>query len=250
MERTPCFGRCPVYTIELKASGELIYTGKQNTSRTGTYKGRISAQQMTTFLKKINNPRISKTPARFKPVSTDLPYLHFQFTLGGKLKSIRNAESGPKFLQDIARRIDSLSNAVEWIPETPVSGEGPVLDLMVDSQQNVDVAPPTTKPEVFEFVEQMPEFPGGTEALMNYLRKSLRYPETARENNIQGKVIVQFVIDEVGEVSQAKVLRGIGHGCDEEALRVVLSMPSWKPGKQNGKPVKTRMNLPISFVLK
>jgi protein TonB len=92
----------------------------------------------------------------------------------------------------------------------------------------------------------MPEFNGDINA---YLNRHTRYPEPARENHIQGKVIVQFVVDENGQVTVAKIMRGIGGGCNEEALRVVRSMPKWKPGKQNGRAVKVYFTLPIHFVL-
>jgi TonB family protein len=103
--------------------------------------------------------------------------------------------------------------------------------------------------EVFTVVEQSPEFPGGGDKLNCYLAENLHYPAEAREKAISGTVYVQFVIDKTGQISDAKVLRGIGSGCDEEALRVIKAMPRWKPGMQRGKPVKTLFNLPIKFSL-
>jgi protein TonB len=82
-----------------------------------------------------------------------------------------------------------------------------------------------------------------------YLGRNLRYPEAAREINIEGKVMVRFVVNEDGSISDVEVLRGIGGGCDEEAKRVVAGMPKWKPGKQEGKAVKVYFMLPISFKL-
>jgi protein TonB len=96
------------------------------------------------------------------------------------------------------------------------------------------------------WVQQMPQFTGDINAFMG---SSLRYPAAASGANIEGTVYVQFVVNEDGAVSNATVLRGIGGGCDEEALRVVNSMPKWKPGKQNGMPVKVFFTLPIRFVL-
>jgi len=107
------------------------------------------------------------------------------------------------------------------------------------------------EPEIFTIVEEMPEFPGGGEsALLKYLSSNIKYPPLARENNIQGTVYVTFEIDQNGKVKDAKILRGIGGGCDEEALRVVSAMPQWKPGKQRGKPVRVQYNLPVRFTLK
>jgi protein TonB len=109
--------------------------------------------------------------------------------------------------------------------------------------------PKPKEPEIFTVVEQNPEFPDGQAALMKYLAANIKYPTLARENNISGKVILQFVVDEDGGISDIKAARGIGGGCDEEAIRVVKSMPKWKPGKQRGRPVKVRFTLPVSFKL-
>ncbi|MBS1783458.1 MAG: TonB family protein [Bacteroidetes bacterium] len=107
----------------------------------------------------------------------------------------------------------------------------------------VEAPPP---PQIFTYVEQMPE-PSVNPS--EFLAKNLRYPELAKENNIQGRVVTRFVVDENGDVSDVNVVKGIGGGCDEEAVRVIKKMPKWKPGKQNGKPVKVYYTLPISFRL-
>jgi periplasmic protein TonB len=96
-------------------------------------------------------------------------------------------------------------------------------------------------------VEQMPDFQGGMLALTQYLSKNLRYPRQAQNQHIMGKVYVAFVVGKDGNIYDVKVLKGIGYGCDEEAIRVVSSMPRWIAGKQNGKPVAVRYNLPIVF---
>ncbi|HMT36325.1 MAG TPA: energy transducer TonB, partial [Chitinophagaceae bacterium] len=113
----------------------------------------------------------------------------------------------------------------------------------------VEAPPAPAKVEIFEFVEQMPEFPGGEDAMMAYIQKNLKYPKQAVENNIDGKVVVNFVVNESGDISDVKVMRGIKYGCDEEAMRVVRGMPNWKAGKQNGKAVKVSYSLPITFQL-
>lgn len=109
--------------------------------------------------------------------------------------------------------------------------------------------PDTTHYEVFTVVEEMPEFPGGPEKMLNFIGQHIRYPNVARDNGIQGRVFVNFVVEYDGSVSSVKVLRGIGGGCDEEAARVIASMPRWKPGKQGGKAVAVMVNSPISFRL-
>lgn len=103
--------------------------------------------------------------------------------------------------------------------------------------------------EIFTVVEQAPEFPGGTPEMYKYLGQNMKYPQMAKEAGVQGKVFVQFVVEKDGSITDTKVLRGIGTGCDEEALRVVNKMPNWKPGKQRGKPVRVKYTLPVHFKL-
>jgi protein TonB len=102
---------------------------------------------------------------------------------------------------------------------------------------------------VFFIVEEMPEFPGGDAALRAFIAQSVKYPPIAAENGIQGKVYVSFVVGKDGGITQAKVVRGVDPALDKEALRVVNSLPNWKPGKQGGKPVRVSYTIPINFVL-
>jgi TonB family protein len=102
---------------------------------------------------------------------------------------------------------------------------------------------------VFTSVEQVPEFKGGLEAFGKFLATNMKYPKAARDNNVQGRVIITFVVEKDGSLSNMKVVRGIGSGCDEEAVRVLGISPAWKPGIQNGKPVKVQYSVPISFTL-
>ena len=115
-----------------------------------------------------------------------------------------------------------------------------VENVVVDDEQ----------PEVYNVVEVDPEFPGGIEALYKYLAENITYPQQAKDSGIQGRVYVTFVVEKDGSITGAKVLRGIGGGCDEEALRVVNAMPKWTPGKQLGEPVRVQFNLPVVFKLK
>jgi protein TonB len=104
--------------------------------------------------------------------------------------------------------------------------------------------------KIFTFVEEQAEFPGGEEARITFLQKNIKYPALARENGIEGRVYVTFVVGPDGSIRDVKVLRGIGGGCDEEATRVVKMMPAFKPAKQNGRPVNVQFNMPIVFSLK
>lgn len=101
--------------------------------------------------------------------------------------------------------------------------------------------------ETFNFVEQMPEFPDGPAAMQKFIRDNLRYPEEARLKKIEGTVAVQFLITKEGKLTKVTVTRGIGYGCDEEAVRVIQSMPDWKPGKHNNKEVPVNFVLPVKF---
>jgi protein TonB len=128
------------------------------------------------------------------------------------------------------------------------------IDVEADDETVVEYVPveeeeEIVEAEIFTVVESMPEFPGGTGELYKYLGQSIKYPPLAKESGIQGRVFVNFVVEPDGSISNVKVLRGIGGGCDEEAVRVVESMPSWKPGKQRGKAVRVSYNLPIKFTL-
>jgi len=102
---------------------------------------------------------------------------------------------------------------------------------------------------VFFIVEEMPDFPGGQLALRKFIAQAIKYPVIAQENGIQGKVFVNFVVNKDGSVTAAKIARGVDPSLDKEALRVVNSLPKWKPGKQGGKPVRVSYTVPINFVL-
>jgi len=103
--------------------------------------------------------------------------------------------------------------------------------------------------EFFMVVENMPEFPGGDLGLMKYIQQNVKYPPIAKEYNITGKVYVQFIVDKSGTVTNVKVVRGVDKNLDAEAVRVVKSLPKYKPGKQRGKPVRVMFTIPINFTL-
>lgn len=119
-------------------------------------------------------------------------------------------------------------------------------------EQVVVKEPEPEKPveeEIFVAVEQQAEFPGGMAALMKWLSKNIRYPEAAQQNDIQGKVIVKFVVEKDGSIGAATILKGVDKDLDREALRVVKKMPKWQPGKNNGVAVRSYFNLPVTFKL-
>ena len=133
-----------------------------------------------------------------------------------------------------------------------------VKDRTVEAVRN-DIAvaapppPPAPKPEVsnkvFDVVEEMPSFPGGQGALMSFLNSNIKYPVVAQENGVQGRVIVGFVVERDGSITDVKVMRSVDPSLDREAQRVVKSMPKWKPGKQNGSAVRVKYTVPVVFRL-
>lgn len=108
---------------------------------------------------------------------------------------------------------------------------------------------PAVPDDVFMVVEETPEFPGGAAALLDYLRTNIKYPEDCRVNHVEGRVLVTFIVETDGAISNANVVRGVDPSLDAEALRVILGMPYWKPGKQRGSAVRVQYTVPINFKL-
>jgi protein TonB len=144
-----------------------------------------------------------------------------------------------EIVEDDVEIEDDIEIDVEADQETEVQDYEPVEEVEEEEEET----------QIFQVVETMPTFPGGDAARIKYLQNNLKYPTMARESGIQGKVFVTFVVEKDGSITDVKVLRGIGGGCDEEAVRVIKNMPKWKPGKQRGKPVRVQFNMPIVFKL-
>ena len=118
------------------------------------------------------------------------------------------------------------------------------------SQNTDETVDPNLNAEVFTVVDEMPEFPGGDEAYYEFLSKNMVYPAMAKEQEIQGRVWVGFTVQKDGSITDVKIIRGIGGGCDEEVVRVMKLMPKWKPGKQAGKEVICTFRMPVNFTLR
>ncbi|MBE0639962.1 MAG: M56 family metallopeptidase [Bacteroidales bacterium] len=138
-------------------------------------------------------------------------------------------------------QVESKKQQMQESPTPPPVPPAPPVD---QSQKLQDAESP-----VFTVVEEMPQFPGGDEARMKYMVENIKYPDEAKKKGIQGTVYVTFVVEKDGKISDVKVLRGIGGGCDEEAVRVIKNMPVWTPGKQRGEAVRVQFNTPIRFAL-
>ena len=119
----------------------------------------------------------------------------------------------------------------------------------IDDYDVVTVEPEPEEEEIFMVVEDQPEFPGCTAALLVYLRKNIKYPAICRENNIQGRVLVTFIVNKDGAIVEPEVVKSVNPSLDKEALRVISQMPNWKPGSQRGKPVRVKYTVPVNFRL-
>jgi len=132
--------------------------------------------------------------------------------------------------------------------QVEIQNEDVNIEIVEEVKEEVQEEEP--EPEPFVVVEEMPMFPGGDAALLTYIAEHTNYPEVAKENNIQGRVIVRFCVTSKGTINQVSVLKGVDPELDKEAIRVVESLPGFKPGKQGGKPVPVWYMVPITFTLK
>ena len=149
---------------------------------------------------------------------------------------------------------DELNKAVNIGTENVIGKDEPIPTEDPDATKGKDIEMPVAieteeRDKIFLHVEQNPEFAGGMNALLKFLQKNLRYPSPAVNANVMGKVYMQFVVGQDGNISKVDVVKGIGFGCDEEAERVVKLMPKWSPGRQSGRAVAVKFTLPISFQL-
>ena len=139
---------------------------------------------------------------------------------------------------------EEIEEEIEVDLDVEITEETVVEDIVFDAPVEEEVAD-----EIFTIVEDQPQPKGGMAAFYEYIGKKLKYPAQARRMGIEGKVFVEFVVDKDGSITSVKAIKGIGAGCDQEAIRVIQTAPKWNPGKQRGRPVKVRMILPITFKL-
>lgn len=132
--------------------------------------------------------------------------------------------------------------------EVEIENEAEIEDTESDEDEEIEIIEEDDE-EIFMVVENMPEFPGGDLGLMKYIQKNVKYPPIAKEYNITGKVYISFVVDKSGSVTNVKVVRGVDKNLDAEAVRVIKSLPKYKPGKQRGKAVRVMFTVPINFTL-
>lgn len=163
------------------------------------------------------------------------------------IQTARNEPPPPPPPQVVTTLLNIVDNTVvidnDWEIDAEADDDWEYDYVEIEEEEEVVEA------EIFTIVEENPDFPGGEEARMKYLQENIKYPQMARESGIQGTVYATFVVEPDGRITNVGILRGIGGGCDEEAIRVIRNMPRWKPGKQRSKAVRVQFNMPIRFVL-
>lgn len=137
---------------------------------------------------------------------------------------------------------EEIVESIEIDLDIDITDEAVVEALVIENEPEEEQVD-----EVFSIVEQMPTFPGGNEKFNEFISKNLKYPRRALQANIEGKVVLRFLVAEDGDISNVEVLKGIGYDCDEEAIRVLNTSPNWNPGKQRGRNVKVRIIVPLTF---
>lgn len=163
----------------------------------------------------------------------------------------KDADVKPEEEMKTQDQIMQTNTAIGALDVKGNSDQGEILKVT----QRVETEPVKAEPKpevenkVFDVVEQMPSFPGGPSALMQYLSSNIKYPVVAQENGVQGRVVVSFVVERDGSITDVQVARSVDPSLDREAQRVVRSMPKWIPGKQNGQAVRVKYNVPVAFRL-
>ena len=149
-------------------------------------------------------------------------------------------------------KLDEVQKSDKAVGAFTVEGNDEVGGAVLKAKEEIAAPEPPKHVEetkVFTVVEQMPMFPGGDAALMSYLANNIQYPTVAAENGVQGRVVVGFVVERDGSITDVRILRGVDPSLDREAMRVVKSMPRWTPGKQNGSAVRVKYQVPVAFRL-
>ena len=238
-----------ISVIIMLAAAALIYVGisLKNFIEASTQKVAVTQVQELSALEKPKE----KAEVKQKKVEIQQPE-----------KVVERVKSSVKFTAPVIKKDDEVK------PEDELKNQDELLNTKtaigaLDVKGNDDkdgevlklketVAQPEPKPEpekVFEVVEQMPSFPGGDKALMDFLQNNVKYPVVAQENGVQGRVVISFVVEKDGSITDVRVVRSVDPSLDKEAARVVKSMPRWIPGKQNGAAVRVKYNVPVSFRL-
>lgn len=179
-------------------------------------------------------------------------------------KVVEQVKSSVKFTAPIIKKdeevkeedeikLDEVQKSDKAVGAFTVEGNDEVSGSVLKAKEEIPAPEPpkhvVEETKIFTVVEQMPMFPGGDAALMGYLRDNIHYPTVAAENGVQGRVVVGFVVERDGSITDVNILRSVDPSLDREAMRVVKSMPRWTPGKQNGSAVRVKYQVPVTFRL-
>ena len=208
----------------------------------------------------INTPVVVSPALPPKPADAHVEKRHTQVEAE---KTVNIPKSSIKFTAPVIRKddlvdekdeidLDVIEKSDKAIGAYNVEGDDVAGRDVLHSNEKIE-APEPPKPvddqKIFKVVQQMPSFPGGDAALMSWIGKNIRYPALAEENHIEGRVVLQFVVEKDGAITDVQIVKGVDPSLDKEAMRVVKSMPHWLPGKQNGTPVRVKYTFPVMFKL-
>ena len=252
LDCTSKIGNFPVYQIEITDAGNIKYIGKRNVKIKGDYMFHLPVDVIKNLFYYINSQKMNTLPNSYQLKTADMSSANLIFVYDNATdKIIKNIAEGPSYLTQIAAEIDKIWDETVRKERDDNIDAPTISDIKKYPPVLEDVGLPQAMPriEIFEFVEQMPEYPGGEDMLEKYFKENLNYPAKEKEMGVEGRVICRFIVNEDGSLSDFKIVRSISEGCDEEAIRLIKNMPHWKPGKQNGKAVKVSYSLPIIFNL-
>lgn len=227
-----------VYSYNDKQLNKITYYNKSGVVKTDYYDDRLklekSVRNGVTIVYKYNSEGdvISMSKMKGSAVMESTTY-EYEYDKNGLWIEMSQYNNGEYFTKK-TRQFEKPTNIVRNNSVMPEQRVAPL---------------PSQNEQVFETVEQMPQFPGGPNALFEYLAKSVKYPVVAEENGIQGRVIMTFVLERDGSITDVKVAKSVDPSLDKEAIRVIQSMPKWNPGKQNGSTVRVKYTVPVTFRL-
>ncbi len=270
LTRIDCQAKCEEYQITLFANGDLLWNGIRNVSRRGMYSAHIRKAEADKMLQAFSSERVKRLLRHYARREKGKSYLKMDIKINGEDITIGGVQAAPDDLRRLAAQMEASARKVKWVVQKfvpPVVSDKPV-SLFDASEANINNSvaqygadnaltddneiknKSIPDKDILTYADEMPEYPGGPTAMIQFMQTHIQYPEVAREGSVQGKVYCRFVVDETGKIGQVQVLKGPGYGLDQEAMRVIRMMPRWKPGTMQKKPVKVYYTLPVNFVLR
>lgn len=223
----------------------------------------LQLQKMAEANKKVENTQAVEL-AKLNPEKKEAKVEKKEIIKQEPEKVVEQVKSSVKFTAPVIKKdsevkeedeikLDEVQKSDKAVGAFTVEGNDEVGGAVLKAKEDIAAPEPpkhvVEETKIFTVVEQMPMYPGGDGALMGYLRDNIHYPTVAAENGVQGRVVVGFVVERDGSITDVKILRGVDPSLDREAMRVVKNMPKWTPGKQNGSAVRVKYQVPVSFRL-